>query len=359
MKAFFLIVAKELRSFVRSPMLVLLVLYSFTLDIYIAGGGIDVEPRNVVVGYVDNSAGGISQKILTSLHKPEFMPAQRFDSQKKLTQAIFNKEVMVGLVFDNDFEKRYREHKNTQLNVLLDSTSASQGFTTLSYLQNIVFDFEAISLPVEIKVHKLFNQNADNKSFMGLSEMLAMVTMLIVIFTAIAFVKEKEDGTWDLMLLMPVDTKITILAKSFSQVIIINFGVILSLGFILFASFDLPMNGSFWSFILLTFLFSFSCSGIGLFVAAVAKDIMQVAQYSIVIMMPLIFLSGAWTPVYTMNPILRVLSYFSPLRYYIEGCESIFYRGTSFFDLYSYFLGVTVLGLFFYMVGFRKLGRLF
>ena len=358
-KIFFLIVSKEITSFMRSVMLVLLVLYSFTLDIYVAGNGIDIEPRNVVVGFVDYSGGGISQKILSSLHKPEFVQPIRFSSQRDLSQAIFNKEVMVGLVFDSDFEKLYRMGKDTQLNVLLDATSASQGFTTLTYLQNIMLDFEGINIPVDLKIHKLFNQNSDNKSFMALSELLSLITMLVVILTAIVFVKEKEDGTWDIMLLMPVDAKITILAKSFSQVIIVTLGVVLSLGFVLFTMFDTPMNGSFWSFMLLTFLYSFSSAGIGLFVAAVAKDIMQVAQFSIVIMMPLIFLSGAWTPIYTMHPVLQALSFFSPLRYYIEGSESIFYRGTAFLDLYPYFMGVLILGVVLYLIGFRKIGRLF
>lgn len=358
-KIFFAIVLKELISFMRSAALVAVVVYSFTIDIYIAGEGIDIEPRNVAVGYVDNSGGGMSKKILANLHTPEFVTPMRFNSQRELSLAIYNKEIMVGLVFESDFEKLYREKKDTQVNVLLDATSASQGFTTLIYLQNILFQFENIQFPVELKIHKLFNQNSDNRSFMALSELLSLITMLVVILTAIVFVKEKEDGTWDIMLLMPFDAKLTILAKTLSQVIIVMAGVILSLGFVIFAIFDTPMNGSFWSFIFLTFLYTFSSAGIGLFVAAIAKDVMQVAQYSIIIMIPLIFLSGAWTPIYTMNPFLKTLAFFSPLRYYIEGSESIFYRGTPFLELYPYFLGVLFLGAILYLIGFRKIGRLF
>ena len=121
----------------------------------------------------------------------------------------------------------------------------------------------------------------------------------------------------------------------------------------------MPMNGSFWAFMLLTFLYSFSSAGIGLFVAAVSRDVMQVAQLAIIIMMPLIFLSGAWTPVYAMHPIFQKLSLFSPLRYYIEGTESIFFRGTQFVDLWPYFSGVLLLGTVLYWYGFRKIGKLF
>jgi len=358
-RTFFVVLGKELLSFLRSVMLVAVVLYSFTFDIYIAGEGIQIKPRNVAVGYVDETGGGISQKILARLHKPEFSPPVRFLSQKALSQAIFNKEIMVGLIFDSDFEKNYRQGKTAQLNMLLDATAASQSLTTLSYLQNILMDFVSMDFPLQIKTHKLFNQNADNKSFMGLVEMLSVITMLVIILTAIVFVKEKEDGTWDIMLLMPVNPKITILAKSLSQVLIVMAGTVITLGFVLFDQFHTPMNGSLWAFMLLTFFYAFSSAGIGLFVAAVSKDVMQVAQLSIVIMMPLIFLSGAWTPIYAMHPVFQKLSLFSPLRYYIEGSESIFYRGTAFVDLLPYFGGVIILGAMLYWYGFQKIGKLF
>lgn len=359
MKTFFVVFSKEIVSFMRSFMLVLVVLYSFTVDVYIAGSGIQIKPRNIIVGYVDNSGGGISQKILSHLHQPEFLPPQEFLSQKKLSQAIFNKEVLVGIVFDSDFEKRYREGKDTTLNILLDATAASQSLTTLTYLQNIVLDFEKLHIPITIQSHKLFNQNADSHSFISLTELLSVTTMLSIILTAIVFVKEKEEGTWDIMLLMPVDAKIIILAKSLSQVFIVMCGVILSVGFVLFGAFDIPINGSFFTFILLTFLYAFSTAGIGLFVAAVSKDVMQVAQLSIIIIMPLIFLSGAWTPIYAMHPFFQKLSLLSPLRYYIEGSESLFYRGTSFIDMLPYLAGVSILGIIVYWIGFRKIGKLF
>ncbi len=356
---FFTIVNKELLGFLRSIGLVAAILYSFTADIYIAGAGIRIEPRNVGVGYVDKTGGGLSRKILSHLHPPEFVSPRRFESQEALQKAIFNKEIIVGLLFDRDFERAFRKKEPARIGLLLDATAASQAYTTLVYLQNIVWEFSGIEIPVRIKSHKLFNPNADNGSFMALTELLSVITLMIVILTAVVFVKEKEEGTWEIMLLTPVDPKLVILAKSLSQVCIVMAGIVLALGFVVLTRFKTPMNGSFWSFMLLSFLYSFSSAGIGLFIAAVSRNILQVAQLSILIMMPLIFLSGAWTPIYAMHPLLQTLSLLSPLRYYIEGSESIFYRGTAFWDLWPYFTGVAVLGGALYWYGFRKIGRLF
>ena len=359
MKVFWTIVGKELLRFIRSWQLVLVVLYTFSVEVYIAGSGIELKPRNIALGYVDASGGGMSQKFLSYFHAPEFVEPILFASHEKLSQAIFDKEIMIGVVFDENFEINYRQHKGATLNVLLDATAASQAFTALSYMQNIALNFSNLSFPVELVTHKLFNENADNKTFMALDELLSIITLLSIVLTAVVFVKEKEDGTWDIMLLMPVNPKIIILAKSFSQVLIVMVGIIISTGFVIFGIFNTPINGSFLAFLLLSFLYSFTGAGIGLFIAALAKDVMQVAQLSILVMLPLIFLSGAWTPIYAMHPLLQKFSLISPLRYYIEGTESIFFRGTPFLELYPYFLGVILVGSVVYLIGFRKIGRLF
>ncbi|EDP73243.1 hypothetical protein [Hydrogenivirga sp. 128-5-R1-1] len=114
MKAFWSIFAKEIITFLRNWGLVIVLLYSFTIDVYIAGQGFEVKPRNVSIGYVDYSQGVISKKILNHLHSPEFKPPVEFESQEELSKAIFDKEIMVGLVFEPDFENPFTKWK-TQL----------------------------------------------------------------------------------------------------------------------------------------------------------------------------------------------------------------------------------------------------
>jgi ABC-2 type transport system permease protein len=359
MKAFLAVFIKEILTFLRNWGLVIFVLYAFTLDVYIAGKGFEVKPRNVSVGYVDYSGGVIPQKILNHLHKPEFKEPKRFNSQEELSKAIFNKEIIVGLVFDSDFEKNLYKTGKAQIDVLLDSTAAAQAFVTLSYLQNIVLNFSNIKFPTQLKIHKLFNQNADTKKFISFTEFLSVLTLIGVILSSVVFVREKEQGTWDIMLLMPVDSKLIILAKSLSQILIALIGTIICVGIVLFEIFHIPINGNFTAFIFLTVVYLFSISGIGLFIASVAKDMLQVAQLSVIIMMPMIFLSGAWTPIYSMHPVIQYLSYFSPLRYYIEGSLDIFFRGIDTVDLFPYFLALSILSIFLYIFGFRKIGKLF
>ena len=359
MRVFLTVLYKELSVFLRSYGLVFVVLFFFIVDVFSAGEGITLDARNIRVGVVDNTPGVVSAKIVSHLLSPQFQPAQHYPSQSALMRAIRDKEVIAGLLFDENFERDYLAGRPVKLNLLLDATAATQSYMAQSYLQNIVLRFEQTAIPLNVAVHKLYNPNGDNKWFMGLTEMLAVATMLSIILTAVIFVREKERGTWDIMLLMPVDPKIMILAKTLSQVIIVTAGIMLSTGFVLFAAFDIPIHGSFAAFFILSVLYAFTNAGIGLFIASVSKNTVEIAQKSVVIVMPMIFLSGSWTPIFAMEPFFRYLSVISPLRYYIDGTIGLFFRGVPAVELWPQFLGLSLLAAVLYGFGIRKIGNLF
>ena len=359
---FWAIFVKELKELLRAAGLLFFIVYKFTVEIYVAASGINMDAKNIAVGVVDYSPGVVSTKLLSSLRLPEFRTPVFYNSQKELFEDIKNKKIAVGLIFDTDFEKNIALGKESKIELLLDATAASQGYFAYLYLQNIANDTVNKNIKegsLGVSVHKLFNQNSDSRYYMVLNELMSVVTLLSIILSAAVFVKEKENGTWDLMLLMPVSKITMITAKVLSQSFVIMVGVFVGCGVVVFGVFDTPLNGSFWVFLALTFLFSLSSAGIGLFIAAIAQDIMRVGQLSMMIMMPILFLSGAWTPVYAMHPFLQFLTLFSPLRYYIEGVQSIFFRGAAFVDLLPYFAGVTVLGVVLFIFGTRRIMKLF
>ena len=359
MNVFTTVLFKELSVFLRSYGLMFVVLFFFLVEVFAAGNGITLDARNIRVGVVDDTPGIISGRIVGHLHAPQFQPPRYYPSQTALMQAIRNKEVIAGLLFDQDFERRYLSKQPLQLNLLLDATATTQSYMAQSYLQNIVLQFEKAQLPLKVAVHKLYNPNGKNTWFMSVTEMLAVATMLSIILTAVIFVREKERGTWDIMLLMPVNARVMILAKTLSQVIIVTSGIMLSTGFILFSTFDVPMNGSFGAFFLLSVVYAFTNSGIGLFIASVSKNTVEIAQKSVVIVLPMIFLSGSWTPIFAMPEFFRYLSVISPLRYYIEGTINLFFRGTPALELWPQFLGLVLLAVALYSFGIKKIGKLF
>ncbi len=362
MNYFLAIFQKELKELFRATGLLFFIVYMFTVEVYIAASGVNMDAKNVAVGVVDYSPGVISSKLLSNLNLPEFKQPIYYKSQNELFEEIKSKKIAVGLIFDNDFEKNIAQGREAKVELMLDATAASQGYFAYLYLQSIANDMKSGvhgDGAIALSIHKLFNQNANSQFYMALNELMSITTMLSIILSATVFVKEKENGTWDLMLLMPVGKATMIMAKVLSQTFVVMLGVLISVGAVVIGIFNTPLNGSFAAFLLLTFLFSLSSAGIGLFIAAFAKDIMQVGQFSMLTMMPILFLSGAWTPVYAMHPFLQALTVLSPLRYYIEGVQSIFFRGAAFVDLLVYFGGVTVLGAALFVLGTRRIMKLF
>ncbi len=359
MKKFFAVFKKEILVFLRNVGLVFILIYAFTFDIYIAGEGIEVKPRNVSIGYVNYSGELLAQKILAHFHAPEFQKPKRFLNEEELKKAVFNKEIMVGVIFDKGFEKDFIRKKEAKINVIIDATAAAQAEVSVQYLTQTIYSMIDGKMPLNIKVYKLFNPNSNSKWFMSLSELLSVVTMLSLVLIAVVFVKEKEAGTWDIMLLMPANGALIIFAKIASQIFILSVGIVIGIGLILFGVFDVPINGNLFYFFLLTFFFVMAMGGIALVIAAYSNSVLEVSQYTILVVMPLLFLSGAWTPIHSMAPFLQKLSIISPVKYYIEGAQSIFFRGTDFIDLLPYFMGEIIISAILFYLGYKKMGRLF
>jgi ABC-2 type transport system permease protein len=360
MPQFLTIFLKELISFFRSKGLVLAVLYLFTLDIYIAGEGLEIKPKNVAIGYYTTDLGKpFINKLLLKFKKPEFKKPVRFNSEEELKKAIYNKDITVGLVFDNSEKKLYKFGK-AKINVFIDATSAGQAYLTLTYIEGIVLQLEReIELPIEVKTHKLFNQNGDTREFIPFSEMVSALSLVAIILSAAFFVRERENGTWDLLLLTPVDSRILIFAKIAAQVLITLLFTLISIGLVLFGVFDIPLKGSFLLFILLTLPFLFALSGIGLFIASVTETMLGVALLTLLILLPIMFLSGTWTPLSSASLLVQYLSYLSPLRYYHESALALFFIGINWKQYLSDFIALTILSSFLFWFGYRRIGRLF
>ncbi|NPA11953.1 MAG: ABC transporter permease [Epsilonproteobacteria bacterium] len=358
MKSFKAIFLKEILVFLRNVGLVVFIIYAFTLEVYTAANGIKVKPKHVSIGYVNYGGKKIPLEILSHFHSPEFKKPKEFLSEEALKKAVFDRRIMVGLIFEDEFAKNFYKNK-AKINVLVDSTAAAQAQVTLIYLNQILLNLSGKEMKVDFRVHKLFNQNSNSTWFMSVTMLINVVTMLVLILVSIVFVKEKERGTWDIMLLMPVDGRIIIFAKVLSQIAVIMAGIFMSVGLVIFGVFDTPINGNLWVFFLLSFIFSLALSGIALVIAAFSKSVMQVAQVSLLVMLPLLFLSGAWTPITSMAPFLQKLTVFSPVRYYIEGTQAIFFKGSAFSDLLPYFAAESVIAIVLFYIGYKKIGRLF
>lgn len=363
MKKFFKIMQKEWLDLFRSKGLVIFMFYIFLIDVYIVGQGINIDARNVKVGVLDEKGGSVYvNKIVSKLHPPEFKEIVYYKSRDKMFKDIKNGKIMVGMAFGEDFDRLFADGKPVQIQLLLDSTIAAISYFAYIYIVEIINDFQLRSgekTPIMLDIHKLFNPNASPAPLYSLRELIYAVTLLSLILSASVFVRERDIGTWDLMLLVPVNNKLIIFAKVLSQVIVINVGFFISLGIVIFGVFDVTMRGSLAAFFILTFLYTIGICGIGLFIASVAENIAQVGLMSILAIIPMDFLSEGLTPMSQKPEFIQWFSYLSPMRYYTIAMSNLVFRGSELIYLSDEFLGIILIALFFFVYGIKKIGKLF
>ncbi len=357
MRAILAVIFKELILFFRSKGLVFFVLYAFTMEIYISGTSFELKPKNVAVGYVDYTDGTpVVNEIIHSLRKPEFKKPVPYPDEKSLEKAIYEGEITAGLIFPADFEEKLFRGETAQIELYLDATSAGQSFLTYGYIAKMLLH-KFSEQKLRIKFKKLFNPNGDTKYYTPLSEMVSVATLLGIVLSAAFFVREKEENTWEITLTQPVDIRLVVFAKLLAQTVVLTLSVLISLGLVLFGIFDIPFKGSFFLFLLFTVVYAMAMGGIGLFVAAVTDSMLGVALLTILILLPMTYLSGNWTPPQTMEPATRLLSHLSPLNYYYDAVRHLFFIGDRLFVLKD-LTALTVMSLLLVVFGMNRLQRL-
>jgi ABC-2 type transport system permease protein len=214
-------------------------------------------------------------------------------------------------------------------------------------LQHLGLTDEGLAaVPMLVDRHRVwYNPNHKDSWFMSISELLTVITVLAMILPAAAAVREKERGTIEQLLVSPLTPVQIMLPKVVAMTLVILLGTALSVGLILHGVFHVPMKGSLTLFFAVTAMYTFAMSGLGLFVSTMSRNLAQAAMMIIMIMMPIILLSGAWTPPEAMPAGIRQAMYISPLYYYIEVSYGILLKGAGIEILWDSLLGLTLLGV--------------
>ena len=166
-----------------------------------------------------------------------------------------------------------------------------------------------------------------------------------LLLPAAAMVREKESGTIEQLLVTPVRPVEIMAAKIISMASIVLAASLCSLFLIIFPVFELPWRGSLALFLAATALYVFSATGVGMFIATICRNLPQTILFVLMIIGPILFLSGSWTPIEAMPPLLGYLTYISPLKHYLGIAYTILLKGAGLAALWPDFLNLAIIGL--------------
>lgn len=367
------LVRKELREFLRDRVLLLFVIYAFTLDV-LGDAGLRLTLNEAGLRALDHDQTTVSRELIGRFTPPHFALRPPPPNANAMVDNIDLGRDMVGLVIPNDFAAGLARGERRPIQVLLDGSMAAQASLAEAYTREIVGTFArdvalagaglppdaTQSLPViEPALRVRFNPNRNEAYHMGLNAVLMMLSLLAIILPASALVREREHGTIEQLLVSPLAPWEILLAKTIASTLILLSAAAIAIFGILLPLIHLPVRGSLLTFFACAAVFVFSMSGLGMTVASLCRTMPQVGMVSLLLIAPVLFLSGAWTPPEAMPIWLARLTTLSPLRWFNDIAIGVFLRGATLADLARPIAAMSGLGALFFTWGATRFRRRF
>jgi ABC-2 type transport system permease protein len=356
---------KELRSFFRDWVLVGLVVYSFSLAVIAQAQSSDQEVHNASIAIVDEDHSALSRRIARVFLPPYFKPVQLIEGGA-VDHLMDTGQYTFVLDIPPHFERDVLAGRSPALQVNVDATALMQAGIGAGYIEQIVASAitsyvtrRAGSEPPRATqaVRIAFNPNATTAWFTSVMGIINSVTMLAIILAGAAVVREREHGTMDHLLVMPVTPFEIALSKILANGLVITTAVGLSVVLVVRTILAVPIAGSLPLFMCGVALYLFFATSIGIFLATIARTMPQLGLLFMVVAIPLNMLSGSNTPLESMPLFLRTTMQASPSTHFVSYAQAILYRGAGFDVVWPQFLIVAALGVLFLGLGllrFRK-----
>ncbi len=350
---------KEILQLLRDPVLLFLILYGFTADVYNAGSGVTLQLHRAAVAVHDLDRSVASRELTGRLLPPEFEPIGMLQDARQGERLLDEGKALMVLSIPPGFERDLESGRQTSLQVQIDATNTVLGFLAYSYSSQIFSQYgleaglsaqglterDLNDLPhVDNRARVWFNPNQNDEWFISISELLNVITAFAILLPGAFMVREKERGTIEQLLVSPLTPFQIMAPKVLAMAVVIHLGIVISLLTILEPVFHVPVKGSLALFATITTVYVINLSGLGLFIATVTRNLAQTAMLSILLLAPMIFLSGVWTPPEAMPAFIRGLMYFSPLYYYVDASYGILLKGAGLRAVAGSVLGILLLG---------------
>jgi len=343
---------KEITSLLRDRVLFAFMLYAFTLMVYAQATGTSHDLVRASLGVVDEDHSALSQRIIDGFLPPRFQPPVAVappDVDRAMDRARFT----FVLDIPPDFQADVLAGRNPSVQLLIDATAVMQAGIGASYIQAIVSDeigrflrheSAAAADAVELKLRIAFNQTLESTWFTGSMALLQVVNMLAILLTGAALMREREHGTLEHLLVMPVRPVEIMLAKVIANGGVIAGMTLLCLYIVLEGILGLRVAGSTALFMVATGVYLFFAASLGIFLATLAGSMAQFGLLFILVQMPMYMLSGALTPLEGMPGWLQQAVQLLPTKHYVALTQAILSRGAGIETVWPEFLAILAMG---------------
>lgn len=326
---------KEFASLSRDVVMVGLIIFEFTGAVYSEADAMKTDINNVKVAVVDADHSTLSARIRDALQPPYFRPPVEID-RSELDDLLDKGTYTFILEFPLRLESDLLNNHNPSIQINVDATAVAHATVGTAYIQEIIARETAsflhqrnttAAMPVDVVVRALFNQNLQAVRFTASMGVINNVTILSIILVGAAVIRERERGTIEHLLVMPVRPSEIAAAKIWANGLIILLAAAISLHVMVHIVLQVPIVGSVEFFLAGAAVFLFSVASLSILLATIASSMPQFALLSIPVFVLMFLLSGSFTPFESMPPFLQTLMYISPSTHFVRFAQAVLYRG--------------------------------
>jgi len=353
---------KELRSLWRDRLLLLFVVWAFSGAIYTAATAMPDRLVRAPIAVVDEDQTVLSQRLIAAFFPPDFLVPDLI-SLGAMDAGLDTGRYSFVLDIPPGFQRDVLAGRRPALQLNVDATQMRQSFVGTGYVQSMIqLELQEFMLgeravavsPVELAVRMRFNPTSNSAWFAGVMEVNNMVTMLSIILAGAALIREREHGTLEHLLVMPVRPVEIMLAKVLAMGGVVLLASTLSLRLMVQGVLEMPIGGSLALFMAGVALHLFATTSMGIFMGTVARSMPQLALLIILVLLPLQMLSGGMTPRESMPEALRSVMLLAPTTHFVSLAQAVLYRGAGLAIVWPTLLAIAAIGAVFF---FAALGR--
>ncbi|MCX5709702.1 MAG: ABC transporter permease [Candidatus Omnitrophica bacterium] len=365
------ILIKEFKQIFRDPRMKTVIFITPLLQIILFGYAANKDINYVPTAVFDRDNTSESRELLRRFtYSKYFVPEHFISSEREQTKLLDRGVTSVVIHIDRGFGRNLEAGKDAAVQLTFDGTDSNTAMIVMGYAGTIIENYqqelsknEALATgkisnvpSVDLRDRAWFNGNLISRNYYLPGVIATIVTMMSLLLSAMAIVKEKEIGTMEQLTVSPIKPIELIIGKlmPFGVIALIQITLITILGVLWF---HLPLRGNLFLLLFSTCIYLFTTLGIGLFISTVSSTQQEAMMSVFLFYMPTVLLSGFAYPIANMPQVIQWFTFINPLRYFMVVIRSIFLKGSGIDILWIqlvplFFMGLMVIG--FSTLRFRK-----
>ena len=343
---------KELRSLYRDPIMLLLIAWAFTFAIYTAATAVPDTLSRATIAIVDEDRSPLPERLYTDFYLPYFVPPALI-TQAEMDRRMDSGRNTFALDIPPNFQRDLLAGRRPVIQLNVDATTIFQAFTGAGYIQKIVTDevdtflrrYRASDdLPIDLALRTRFNPQLTRSWFYSIIEVINQITLLSVTLTGAALIREREHGTLEHLLVMPLTPSEIMTAKIWSMGLVVLVACALSLVLVVQGVLGVPFQGSVMLFLAGAAMNLFASTSMGIFLGTIARSMPQFGLLVILVIVPMQMLSGGFTPRESMPEFVQIVMLGAPTTHFVSLAQAILFRAADFSVVWPQFAALAVIG---------------